>query len=158
MAFPTHIVAAAGYVFDNDGNILLVKTNYRGWECPGGQIENGESVEEGGLREIAEESGIKAGVRRLCGGYSNVGEHLYCDGKTETPTKVIFDFICDCISGTPRPSDETSGVLWVPRDKALSCVTSPAQLYRLKTPSPLRTGSSTPLTCPSPNLSSSPSG
>ena len=25
MAFPTHIVAAAGYVFDTSGNMLLVK-------------------------------------------------------------------------------------------------------------------------------------
>ena len=49
MAFPTHIVAAAGYVFDKNDNILLIKTQNRGWDCTGGQIEVGENVEEGVL-------------------------------------------------------------------------------------------------------------
>ena len=60
MVFPTHIVAAAGYVFDNNGNMLLVKTNTRGWDCTGGQIEVGESIEDGVLREVLEESGVIA--------------------------------------------------------------------------------------------------
>ena len=59
IAWPTHIVAAAGYVFNKNGNILLVKTNTRGWDCTGGQIEVGESVEDGVLREVLEESGVK---------------------------------------------------------------------------------------------------
>ncbi|MCL2213208.1 MAG: NUDIX hydrolase [Oscillospiraceae bacterium] len=67
MKFPTHIVAAAGCVEDKDGNILLVKTHHRGWEIPGGQIDVGENLEEGVLREILEESGITATVRRLVG-------------------------------------------------------------------------------------------
>ncbi|RXV62947.1 NUDIX hydrolase [Fusibacter sp. A1] len=36
MSWLTHIVAAAGYVFDNKGNILIVKTYHRGWDTPGG--------------------------------------------------------------------------------------------------------------------------
>ena len=47
MAWPTHIVAAGGYVFDKSGNILIVKTNHRGWDCTRGQIEVGENIEEG---------------------------------------------------------------------------------------------------------------
>ena len=54
MAFPTHIVAAAGYVFDRDGNLLLIKTRNRGWDCTGGQVEAGEDLEEAVLREIME--------------------------------------------------------------------------------------------------------
>lgn len=46
MAWPTHIVAAGGYVFDKYGNILIVKTHNRGWDCTGGQIEVGENIEE----------------------------------------------------------------------------------------------------------------
>ena len=45
-----------------------------------------------------EESGITAAVRCLVGIYSNVGQHLYYDGVTNVPTKVMFDFIlflCD---------------------------------------------------------------
>jgi hypothetical protein len=36
MAWPVHIVAAAGYVINKNGNMLLVKTKHRGWDCTGG--------------------------------------------------------------------------------------------------------------------------
>ena len=132
MAFPTHIVAAAGYVFDNNGNILLVKTNIRGWDYAGGQIEEGESIEDGVLREVSEESGVKASVRCLVGVYSNVGAYTWHDGKTPVPTKVIFDFICDYIEGELTPSDETSEVIWVPKEKAMDYITLPVLRLRFK--------------------------
>jgi len=123
MDWPTHIVAAAGYVFDKNGNMLLVKTQHRGWDCTGGQIEIGESLEEGVLREIFEESGIRASVRCLVGVYSNVGTYVWHDGKTPVPTKVMFDFICDYIEGEPIPSAETSEVIWVPQKDVMDYIT-----------------------------------
>jgi 8-oxo-dGTP diphosphatase len=132
MTWPTHIVAAGGFVFDKCGNILIVKTKNRGWDCTGGQIEVGENIEEGVLREISEESGVKASVRSLVGIYSNVAQHLFYDGITPVPTKVMFDFICDYIEGDLTTSDETSDVIWVPQKKALEYVTAPASLFRLK--------------------------
>jgi ADP-ribose pyrophosphatase YjhB (NUDIX family) len=130
MAFPTHIVAAAGYVFDGNGNILLVKTKHRGWDCTGGQIEVGESIEDGVLREVLEESGVKASVRCLAGVYSNVGAYTWHDGKTPVPTKVMFDFICDYIEGELTPSDETSEVIWVPKENAMDYVALPVLRLR----------------------------
>ena len=132
MAFPTHIVAAGGYVFDGNGNILIVKTHNRGWDCTGGQIEVGENIEEGVLREILEESGITAHVKCLCGVYSNVSQHIHYDGVTHVPTKVMFDFICEYISGEPTPSVETSEVIWVPARRVLDYVTGPVIRYRLE--------------------------
>lgn len=58
----------------------MVKTHHRGWDCTGGQIENGESIEAGVVREVLEESGIEASVRCLVGIYSNIGQHLGYDG------------------------------------------------------------------------------
>ena len=132
MVFPTHIVAAAGYVFDNNGNMLLVKTNTRGWDCTGGQIEVGESIEDGVLREVLEESGVKASVRCLVGVYSNVGAYIWHDGKTPVPTKVMFDFICDYIMGELTPSDETSEVIWVPKEKVMDYIALPVLQLRFK--------------------------
>lgn len=132
MSWPTHIVAAGGYVFDKSGNVLIVKTMHRGWECPGGQIEIGENLEEGVLREIMEESGIKASIRCLAGVSSNVGQHLFYDGITPIPTKVMFDFICDYIEGEPTTSNETSDVMWVSKDKVLEYVTSPVSIFKFK--------------------------
>jgi 8-oxo-dGTP pyrophosphatase MutT (NUDIX family) len=132
MAWPTHIVAAGGYVFDKYGNILIVKTNNRGWDCTGGQIEVGENIEEGVLREILEESGVRASVRCLAGIYSNTGQHLYYDGVTTVPTKVLFDFVCDYIDGELTTSNETSDVIWVPKSEVLEYITAPACLFRFK--------------------------
>ncbi len=132
MAWPLHIVAAGGYVFDEKGNILLVKTNQRGWDCTGGQVEEGETLEEGVLREILEESGVTARVVRLAGVYSNVGRHKWGDTDIDVPTKVMFDFICESVSGELRPSEETSEVLWVPKERALDYVTAPAMRYRFE--------------------------
>lgn len=132
MAWPTHIVAAGGYVFDKEGNILIIKTPHRGWDTTGGQIEEGENLEEGVLREILEESGIKARVKCLCGVYSNVSKHLFYDGVTPVPTKVMLDFICEYESGECRTSEESSEVLWVPKEKVLDYITSPCQRYRFE--------------------------
>jgi ADP-ribose pyrophosphatase YjhB (NUDIX family) len=132
MAWPTHIVAAAGYVFDKNGNILLVKTHHRGWDCTGGQIEIGENLEEGVLREILEESGVTASVRCLVGVYSNVGTHLHYDGKTQVPTKIMFDFICDYIEGELTPSNETSEVIWTPKEKVMDYITQPVLQFRFR--------------------------
>jgi len=132
MVWPTHIVAAAGYVFDTRGNLLLVKTHHRGWDTPGGQIEVGENIEEGVLREILEESGIAANVRCLVGVYSNVGGGIGCDGVTHVPTKVMLDFICDYVDGQPAISDETSEVLWVPKSEVLSYVKLPVLRFRFE--------------------------
>lgn len=132
MAFPTHIVAAAGYVLDKAGNILIIKTPNRGWDCTGGQVEVGEDIEAAVLREIMEESGINARVTCLCGVYSNVGQHLYYDGVTQVPTKVMLDFICEYEGGECRISEESSAVIWVPKEKVLDYITAPAQRYRFE--------------------------
>ena len=132
MAFPTHIVAAAGYVFDKDGNILIIKTHNRGYDTTGGQIEVGEDLETGVLREIKEESGIQAKVKCLCGVYSNVGEGVFYDGVTPVPTKVMFDFICEYESGECRISEESSEVLWVSREKVLDYISNPVLRYRFE--------------------------
>ena len=132
MAFPSHIVAAAGYVFDKEGNILIIKTPNRGYDATGGQIEEGEDLEAGVLREIMEESGIKAKVNCLCAVYSNVGKHIYYDGVTTVPTKVMFDFICEYEGGECRTSEESSEVLWVPKEEVLNYVITPWLRYRFE--------------------------
>jgi 8-oxo-dGTP pyrophosphatase MutT (NUDIX family) len=130
--FPTHIVAAGGYVEDKNGNMLLVKTHNRGWDTAGGQIEVGEDLEGGLLREILEESGITASVRNLVGIYSNVGQHLFYDGVTNVPTKVMLDFLCDYVDGKPTPSSETSEVIWVPKTEVMQYITNPTIRFRFE--------------------------
>ena len=96
---PRHIVAASALIRNEPGEIALVRTERRGWELPGGQIELGESLTEGLQREIFEECGIQVELGRLLQVRSNLSSAI-----------VIFCFQASYISGELRPSDETPEV------------------------------------------------
>lgn len=125
MNFPTHIVAAGALVTNEKGEILLVNNPHRGWEFPGGQIENGEDLIEGITREVLEESGIEIKVDKLVGVYSNTKSYLGWDDKTIVPTKVIFDFLATAVGGTPKCSDESIEAGWFSKDKILNMIKEP---------------------------------
>ena len=61
-----------GVVFNNRGEVLLQKRADNGcWGLPGGRVDIGESVEQGAVREVLEETGINVTVKRLIGIYSD---------------------------------------------------------------------------------------
>ncbi len=49
--------------FSCDEKWLMVKHSIRGWELPGGKVNNKENYEEAIIREVYEESGIKTFIR-----------------------------------------------------------------------------------------------
>ena len=87
--------------------VLLVRTERRGWEFPGGQVEEGESVLDGVVREVREEANVVASADRLVGVYSNLSNH-----------RVIFDFLGSWLSGDARIGAETLDVAWVQKTEA----------------------------------------
>ncbi len=111
---PRHIVAASALIRNEQGEIALVRTERRGWELPGGQIELGESLTEGLQREIIEECGIQVELGRLLQVRSNLSSAI-----------VIFCFQASYISGELRPSDETPEVRWASPATALDLITAP---------------------------------
>ncbi|WP_327270746.1 NUDIX domain-containing protein [Streptomyces sp. NBC_01218] len=58
---PTAETVAAGVLlFDGHGRVLLVDPTYKaGWEFPGGIVERGEAPARAGVREVAEEIGLR---------------------------------------------------------------------------------------------------
>ncbi|MGW3204729.1 NUDIX hydrolase [Streptomyces sp. NPDC001135] len=58
---PTAETLAAGVLlFDEQDRVLLVDPTYKpGWEFPGGVVERGEAPARAGMREVAEETGIR---------------------------------------------------------------------------------------------------
>ena len=55
-----------GLVFDDDNKYLLVKkANKDSWYFPSGRIWKGESIEDGTIREVLEETGLKAELDSL---------------------------------------------------------------------------------------------
>ena len=118
---PRHIVAVSGLFFNPYGYVLLVKTERRGWECPGGQVELGEDLITALIRETREESGCEVEVERLAGVYTN----------PIAPQKVMLQFVGRYMSGTPRGSEETAEAGWFTIEEALELVTFPANLTKL---------------------------
>lgn len=59
-------------ILNEDGQILCVQRNYApyGWTVPGGRLEDGESPEDGVIREVLEETGYRVIVENLVGIYS----------------------------------------------------------------------------------------
>lgn len=112
---PRHIVAASALIRNERGEIALVRTERRGWELPGGQIECGETLTDGLQREILEECGIHVLLGRLLRVRSNLSASI-----------VIFCFQATYDSGELRPSEETPEVRWADAETALELITHPA--------------------------------
>lgn len=122
MVYPKHIVAVSGLICHPNGKILLIRSPRRGWEFPGGQVEEGENLIEALRREIQEESGVTASIGALVGIYSNI----------KSPTKLMFGFLGDYVSGELRTSDESLETEWIARDSALQRVSNPAIYDRIE--------------------------
>ena len=52
------VTAAGGMVLNPENEVLFIYRNGR-WDLPKGKIEKGESLEEGAVREVEEETGVK---------------------------------------------------------------------------------------------------
>ena len=112
MTPPKHIVSAATIVLNNQKEILLIKGPRRGWEMPGGQVEEGESLKNAAIRETKEESGIDIEVIKFCGVFQNVSGSI-CNTL----------FLGIPIGGELTTSSESLEVGFFPIKKALEMVT-----------------------------------
>jgi len=109
---PMHILSAAAVVLNEHGEILLIKGPRRGWEMPGGQVEEGESLKEATVREVKEETGIEVEVVKFCGVFQNVGDSI-CNTL----------FLAKAIGGIETTSAESLEVGYYPVAEALEMVT-----------------------------------
>jgi len=73
---PKHSLSAGAVVLNDEGKILLIKGPRRGWEFPGGLIEIGETIHDGVIREVKEETGIDIEVIKFCGIYHNLKSNV----------------------------------------------------------------------------------
>ncbi|WP_043931970.1 NUDIX hydrolase [Bacillus sp. EB01] len=109
---PKHIISAAAIVINEQNEILLIKGPRRGWEMPGGQVEEGESLKEAAIRETKEESGIDIEVLKFCGVFQNVNRSI-CNTL----------FLAKPIGGQLTTSPESLEVGFYPIEQALEMVT-----------------------------------
>ena len=111
MTVPKHIVSAATIVINKSNEILLIKGPRRGWEMPGGQVEEGESIRDAAIRETKEESGIDIEITQFCGIFQNVQGGI-CNTL----------FLAKPIGGVPTTSPESLEVGFFPIVEAFDMV------------------------------------
>lgn len=113
--------SAGGIVFNSLGQVLLInnsalrdpKKSY--WGFPKGHIEEGEKSEQAALREVEEETGIKAKVIKKLGDsryiYTRDGEKIF---------KVVVMFLMEYLGGEIKPQvEEVLAVEWFTTKEAL---------------------------------------
>lgn len=110
--FPKYKVACAVMVLNKDNKVLLVQNPIRGWEFPGGYLEEGEAIKEAAVREVEEESGINIHLKNFCGIVQNIKKRV-----------CVLLFSAMPISGELTTSRETLNVDYFTIDEALKKVT-----------------------------------
>jgi 8-oxo-dGTP diphosphatase len=109
-----HVVVHA--VVERDGTLLLVRRaphllEGNTWGLPGGFLDRDETLAEGVLRELHEETGWTGRVVGLL----RVNSHPH--RRHEGRQNVAFDFVIEPLARTGEPDTESTAVAWVPLDQ-----------------------------------------
>ena len=118
---PKHVLTAAVVVVNERQELLLVRSPRRGWEMPGGQVEQGECATAAAVREVYEETGLRIEVTHFCGVLQNVQREL-CN----------LMFLGRHVGGTLTPSPESPELGWFPVEDALTMITHPTFRQRIE--------------------------
>jgi 8-oxo-dGTP diphosphatase len=116
--YPERPLVGVGGVVIEDGRTLLIRRGsepLRGeWSIPGGTLELGETLEEGVVRELLEETGLEVRVLELI----EVFERIYMDDAAGAGAEkkgprfhyVIVDYLCERIAGTAVAGSDVTDV------------------------------------------------
>ncbi|MEO3781378.1 NUDIX domain-containing protein [Micromonospora sp. B11E3] len=111
-------VGARAVVRDNAGRLLLIRRSDNGqWAMPAGAMELGESIADCAVREVREETGLRAlrvGAFALYTGPDRTHTNMY--GHTYQVFTVAFR-VEDWDGDLARVTDETTDAGFFPRDR-----------------------------------------
>jgi 8-oxo-dGTP diphosphatase len=107
MATYRHSVSVAAAVVDEADRVLVIRRRDNGsWEPPGGVLEADETIADGLVREVLEETGLHIEPEVLTGVYKNMVLGI-----------VALVFRCRLLSGTAAASTEALEVSWLTADQ-----------------------------------------
>lgn len=85
------------------------------WTLPGGMLELGESLVDGVVREVREETGLMVEVVELVELLDRVHRESGPDGERVRYHYVIADYLCRVVGGSLKASSDADSVRWVER-------------------------------------------
>jgi 8-oxo-dGTP diphosphatase len=113
------IMGIGGIVIDDDRAILIRRGSepLRGeWSIPGGSLELGETLEQGVIRELLEETGLEVRITGMVEIFERIFSELperLVDGKVRPRYHyVIVDYLCERVSGEPRAGGDALDVAY----------------------------------------------
>ncbi|MFE3461075.1 NUDIX domain-containing protein [Nocardiopsis aegyptia] len=109
------LVGVTGVVLDDGGRVLLhQRTDDGRWCTPGGILEPGEQPAQAVVREVWEETGVKAEVERLV---SVVAAEPFTYPNGDRVQMLDLAFRCRAVGGSPGPvGDESLDARWFAPD------------------------------------------
>jgi 8-oxo-dGTP diphosphatase len=106
-------VRAAGGIVRRDGEVLVIhRPKYDDWSFPKGKLDEGESWEDGALREVEEETGLR------CSLGPEVASTSYTDSRGRP--KVVRYWLMQPESGEFAPTDEVDEIAWLSPEDAVT--------------------------------------
>jgi 8-oxo-dGTP diphosphatase len=114
------IVGVGGVVIENDRAVLIRRGGepLQGqWSIPGGTLELGESLEQGVVRELREETGLEVRVVDFLEVFDRI--FIDPDSKNGSPRFhfVIVDYVCERVAGELRAGGDAADVALAAEDE-----------------------------------------
>lgn len=138
--YPEHPLVAVGGVVIANGRVLLARRGHepmRGeWSIPGGVLETGETLSEGVMRELREETGLTVRVIDLIEALDRIlpepDVSSVPTGNASLPRPkpryhyVILDYLCEIAGGEPRASGDITELAFIQEDELSRYALTPA--------------------------------
>ena len=119
--YPDRPVVGVGGVIVDRGRTVLIRRGTEPllgqWSIPGGTLEVGETLDEGVIRELREETGLEVRVLELIELFDRI--YLGNDSETSKNKKkprfhyVIADYLCELVGGELRAGSDVTDVALV---------------------------------------------
>lgn len=117
--FPEAPIVGVGAVLVERGRVLLVQRGREPskgkWSLPGGVLELGESLADGVVREVREETGLEVEVVELIELIDRIVRQPVSEVGRIRYHYVIADYLCRVIGGEMHAASDADAVRWVER-------------------------------------------